>query len=77
MPQPIDYHAFVDDRTLWGVPHFKNVVSNLAFVLAGAAGFAVMARSPAAKGRSARITSAMCAVTSRAVASGPRSRSRC
>jgi hypothetical protein len=48
MPQPTDYHAFVDDRTLWGVPHFKNVVSNLAFVLAGAAGFVVMARSPAA-----------------------------
>ncbi|HEX5638779.1 MAG TPA: ceramidase domain-containing protein [Burkholderiaceae bacterium] len=48
MPQPTDYHAFVDDRTLFGVPHFKNVVSNLAFVLAGAAGFVVMARSPAA-----------------------------
>jgi len=48
MPQPIAYHDFVDDRTLWGIPHFKNVVSNLAFVLAGAAGFVVMARSPAA-----------------------------
>ncbi|MGZ9030906.1 MAG: ceramidase domain-containing protein [Burkholderiaceae bacterium] len=48
MPQPTDYHDFVDDRTLWGVPHFKNVVSNLAFVLAGAAGFVVMARSPSA-----------------------------
>jgi hypothetical protein len=48
MPQPIAYHDFVDDRTLWGIPHFKNVVSNLAFVVAGAAGFAVMARSPAA-----------------------------
>jgi hypothetical protein len=48
VPQPTDYHDFVDDRTLWGVPHFKNVVSNLAFVLAGAAGFVVMARSPTA-----------------------------
>lgn len=48
MPQPTDYHAFVDDRAFWGIPHFKNVVSNLAFVLAGAAGFAVMARAPAA-----------------------------
>lgn len=48
MPQPVAYHDFVDDRTLWGIPHFKNVVSNLAFVLAGAAGFAVIARRPSA-----------------------------
>lgn len=48
VPQPIEYHGFVDDRTIWGIPHFKNVVSNLAFVLAGAAGFAVIARTPSA-----------------------------
>jgi hypothetical protein len=48
IPQPIQYHDFVDDRTLWGIPHFKNVVSNVAFVLAGAAGFVVMARRPSA-----------------------------
>jgi hypothetical protein len=48
MPQPLAYHDFVDDRTLWGIPHFKNVVSNLAFVLAGVAGFVVMARAPSA-----------------------------
>src|SRR5512137_1385798 len=48
MPQPVEYHDFVDDRIIWGIPHFKNVVSNLAFVLAGAAGFVVIARTPSA-----------------------------
>jgi hypothetical protein len=48
MPQPIEYHDFVDDRTLFGVPHFKNVVSNLAFALASVAGFTVIARTPSA-----------------------------
>jgi len=48
MPQPVAYHDFVDDRTLWGIPNFKNVTSNLAFVLAGVAGFAVIARRPSA-----------------------------
>ena len=48
VPQATEYHGFVDDRTLWGVPHFKNVVSNLAFVLVGVAGFLVIARSPSA-----------------------------
>jgi hypothetical protein len=52
MPQPLEYHDFVDDRTLWGIPNFQNVVSNLAFVLAGAAGFVVMARTPSAFVRS-------------------------
>ena len=27
------YHNFADQRTLWGVPHFWNVVSNLPFIL--------------------------------------------
>jgi hypothetical protein len=48
VPQPVDYHGFVDDRTLLGIPHFKNVVSNLPFVLVGLAGFEVMTRSSAA-----------------------------
>ena len=29
-----DYHNFADQRTLWGVPNFWNVVSNLPFLLA-------------------------------------------
>jgi hypothetical protein len=48
MQQPLAYHGFVDDRTLFGLPHFMNVASNAAFVLAGAAGFAVVARTPTA-----------------------------
>lgn len=32
------YHGFADQRTLFGVPHFWNVVSNVPFVLVGAAG---------------------------------------
>ena len=32
------YHAFADQRTLCGVPHFWNVVSNLPVVFIGAAG---------------------------------------
>lgn len=38
IPQDPHYHAFADQRTLCGVPHFWNVVSNLPFVFIGAAG---------------------------------------
>src|SRR5882672_11520007 len=31
--QDIRYHHFFDHRTLWGVPNFWNVVSNLPFLL--------------------------------------------
>jgi len=48
LPQPLDYHAFVDTRPGLGIPNFMNVVSNLAFVLAGAAGLWVVAHRPAA-----------------------------
>jgi hypothetical protein len=37
MAQPEDYHRFADTRGWLGIPNFLNVVSNLAFVLAGAA----------------------------------------
>lgn len=36
--QPQSYHAFADQRTLWGVPHALNVFSNAAFLLVGALG---------------------------------------
>src|SRR5262249_11548824 len=36
--QPAHYHAFADQRTLWGVPRALDVLSNLPFALAGAAG---------------------------------------
>lgn len=38
IPQPLEYHRFVDTRTLFGVPNFWNVASNLPFVLVGLAG---------------------------------------
>jgi hypothetical protein len=38
MPQDVSYHAFADQRTLWGVPHFWNVVSNLPFLGVGLLG---------------------------------------
>jgi hypothetical protein len=46
--QPEAYHAFVDQRTLWGIPNFLNVVSNLGFLIVGVAGldFVLRGRSP-------------------------------
>ncbi|NML16882.1 ceramidase domain-containing protein [Azohydromonas caseinilytica] len=38
IPQPASYHAFADQRTLLGIPHFWNVVSSLPFTLLGLAG---------------------------------------
>ena len=51
--QPEAYHAFADQRTLWGVPNFFDVTSNLAFLAVGLAGlhftiWGVRARSGAA-----------------------------
>ena len=36
--QSQSYHDFADQRTLIGIPHFWNVVSNLPFIAIGAAG---------------------------------------
>lgn len=33
------YHLFADSRTIFGIPNFWNVISNLPFLLVGAAGF--------------------------------------
>jgi hypothetical protein len=38
IPQPQSYHQFADQRTILGVPHFWNVVSNLPIILVGAWG---------------------------------------
>ena len=38
IPQDPAYHDFADDRTLFGVPNFWNVVSNAAFLLVGILG---------------------------------------
>jgi hypothetical protein len=42
------YHRFADERTLLGVPHFWNVVTNLPFVVLGAVGLRQFHRNAAA-----------------------------
>lgn len=44
--QPSAYHAFADQRAIWGVPNFWNVVSNVPFIPVGLAGLWVMAGRP-------------------------------
>lgn len=41
IPQDPRYHHFADNRTLFGVPNFANVASNLLFLIVGAAGLAL------------------------------------
>jgi hypothetical protein len=41
------YHDFADQRTILGMPHFWNVVSNLPFIAIGAAGIRRFHRDPA------------------------------
>lgn len=36
--QDLRYHVFADKRSLLGIPHFWNVISNLAFIISGALG---------------------------------------
>ena len=38
IPQDQSYHQFADQRTMFGIPNFWNVVSNLPFLAVGAAG---------------------------------------
>jgi Ceramidase len=45
--QDQSYHDFADQRTLFGVPHFWNVVSNLPFIFIGAIGIRRFHRDPA------------------------------
>jgi len=44
--QSQNYHLFADSRALLGVPNGLNVLSNLALVLVGTLGLAVLARRP-------------------------------
>lgn len=39
LPQDLHYHAFADQRLLFGVPHCLNVISNLPFLFVGVIGF--------------------------------------
>jgi hypothetical protein len=45
IPQAVSYHDFCDTRTVWGIPNFANVVSNLPFVVIGIAGLFVLKRA--------------------------------
>lgn len=45
IPQDPAYHALADQRRVLGVPHFLNVVSNVAFVAAGVFGLRVALRA--------------------------------
>ena len=36
--QDVRFHHFADQRSLWGIPNFGNVVSNLPFLIVGAVG---------------------------------------
>lgn len=44
MPQPSAYHKFADQRSLWLIPNFFNVVSNLIFLLVGVEGLVFLKR---------------------------------
>ena len=45
IPQLLDYHDFADQRSLLGIPHFWNVISNAPFLVVGVAGCVYTRRS--------------------------------
>ena len=51
IPQDITYHLFADQRTLLGIPHCLNVLSNLPFLLVGLIGFRNIARIAQGRGQ--------------------------
>jgi hypothetical protein len=42
VPQPLDYHHFADQRGAFGIGNFLDVVTNVAFMLAGLSGLVVV-----------------------------------
>ena len=46
IPQPLAYHDFADQRTLFGIPNALNVLSNLPFFFVGIAGLLFIRRRP-------------------------------
>ncbi len=51
IPQDPVYHLFANDRTIWGIANFFNVVSNAAFLVPGVAGLLLCLRRPPASAR--------------------------
>jgi hypothetical protein len=43
--QPLSFHHFADDRSLWGIPNFGNVASNLPFLIVALIGLVAVART--------------------------------
>ncbi len=54
--QPVDYHAFADQRSIRGIPNFWNVLSNVPFLIFGLMGVAEIARRRALPLRWAYLT---------------------
>ncbi|MFC1749982.1 ceramidase domain-containing protein [Pseudomonadota bacterium] len=48
IPQPREYHDFVDQNTFLGVPNAWNVLSNIPFIIIGAIGLVALIRTPPA-----------------------------
>ncbi|RRD56257.1 hypothetical protein EII20_11835 [Comamonadaceae bacterium OH2545_COT-014] len=46
VPLPAGYHHFADQRTLAGLPHAMDVLTNLPFAVVGAWGLALLRRAP-------------------------------
>src|SRR5215467_13015198 len=47
IPQDQSYHQFADQRTIFGIPNFWNVVSNIPFLAVGLAGLRRFRQDPA------------------------------
>ncbi|MBD64404.1 MAG: hypothetical protein CME62_04310 [Halobacteriovoraceae bacterium] len=45
MPQDQNYHLFVDERVLWHIPNFFNVISNIGFLITGVYGLVLYFRN--------------------------------
>jgi hypothetical protein len=45
IPQPQSYHSFADQRSLFGIPNFGDVASNLPFAVIGVLGIVFLLRS--------------------------------
>jgi Ceramidase len=43
IPQDPNYHLFADTRSLFGIPHFNNVISNAGFAVVGTLGIVAFA----------------------------------
>lgn len=52
--QPQSYHRFADQRSILGVPHALNVLSNVGFFLVGLAGLRFIWSAPVGPGKSIR-----------------------